>query len=601
MSVTFAGMLSCSPPPYDVRRPSHLTLLEFATGFLAQSGTLSEFQDGPELCLAIGTPRFSDAALADIAATAGPAAAWLTAFRDYGPAAPARARGRFAVVVFNPSRPSLALAVDRFGTYPVCYSGNHDYCAFADLAHAVPAAEGGIDPQAIFDYLYFHAIPAPRTIHRGVSRLPAAHTLTWNEQGLRLDNYWQPHFAPDPKRDLESSKAEFLSIVGRAVKREARGETKVGAFLSGGTDSSTVAGMLCKALKKPAPTYSIGFDAQGYDEMEYARLASRHFGTEHHEYYVTADDLVDALPRIATHYDQPFGNSSVAPSWICASRARADGITKLLAGDGGDELFGGNARYAKQTVFELYGRVPRLVRRALLEPVLGLPGMNKIKLTRKAASYVEQAAVPLPDRLEMYNLLLRLGPREVFEPGFLEQVDIAAPLIAQRGTWAQSAGSTLIDRMLAFDWKYTLADNDLPKVIGATSLAGLGVAFPLLAEDLIDFSLTLPPDWKLSKDRTLRWFFKEALKDFLPADIIAKKKHGFGLPFGVWACKHEGLRALTADALNGLGRRRIVRADFINPLINRLLPSHPGYYGEMVWILVVLELWLREYAPEYRS
>ncbi len=600
MSATFVGMLACPPSHHNTRRPDGLTTLEFANGFLAQTRARNSFQDGHDLSLAVGTAHFDDKELARTAANAGQAAAWLAAFRQYGPTAPAHARGRFAVVIFNPSRPSLTLAVDRFGTYPLCYSGDHSHCAFSDHACAVPVSEGDIDPQAIFDYLYFHVIPAPRTVHQGVSRLPAAHTLTWSGYGLRLERYWQPRFAPDPKRDLESSKAEFLAIVARAVERESR-KSGVGAFLSGGTDSSTVAGMLCKAQGKPAPTYSIGFDAQGYDEMEFARLASLHFGTEHHEYYVTADDLVEALPRVATHYDQPFGNSSVAPAWICASRARADGITRLLAGDGGDELFGGNARYAKQTVFELYGRVPRFFRSALLEPALGLPGMNRFGLTRKAASYVEQANVPLPDRLEMYNLLLRLGPQEVFEPAFLVQIDTGAPLAAQREIWTQSEGDTLIDRMLAFDWKYTLADNDLPKVTGATGLAGLGVSFPLLDEDLIDFSLTLPPDWKLSRNRTLRWFFKEALKGFLPADIIAKKKHGFGLPFGVWACQHPALRALTADTLGSLKQRGIIRPGFIGQLLDHHLPSHPGYYGEMVWILVVLELWLRQYAPEYRA
>ena len=357
--------------------------------------------------------------------------------------------------------------------------------------------------------------------------------------------------------------------------------------------------MLCKVLGAPAPTYSIGFDASGYDEMEYARIAARHFGTDHHEYYVTPDDLLAGIPRVAVHYDQPFGNSSAVPAWICAQRARDDGITKLLAGDGGDELFGGNTRYAKQKVFGAYGNVPRFVRSGLLEPALALPGMDRLPLVKKGVSYVQQAKVPLPDRLGMYNLLLRLGAAQVFEAGFLARVDQDDPLQVQRVAWAQTEGETLINRLLAYDWKFTLADNDLPKVLGTTELAGVDVAFPLLTDELLEFSLGLPPHWKL-KGLTLRWFFKEALRGFLPDAIIAKKKHGFGLPFGVWATQHAGLRRLAHDTLATLKERNIVRPAFIDTLLDELLPAHPGYYGEMVWILLVLELWLREHAPDYR-
>lgn len=146
---------------------------------------------------------------------------------------------------------------------------------------------------------------------------------------------------------------------------------KAACFLSGGTDSSTVAGMIGRAAGTAAATYSIGFDAQGYDEMEYARLASRHFGTQHHEYYVTPADLVKGIPHVAASYDQPFGNSSALPAYYCALMARDDGVTRILAGDGGDELFGGNVRYAKNRVFDAYQRVPGLLRRGLLEPWLG--------------------------------------------------------------------------------------------------------------------------------------------------------------------------------------------------------------------------------------
>jgi asparagine synthase (glutamine-hydrolysing) len=153
--------------------------------------------------------------------------------------------------------------------------------------------------------------------------------------------------------------------------------------------------------------------------------------------------------------------------------------------------------------------------------------------------------------------------------------------------------------MLALDWRYTLADNDLPKVLGTAQLAGIDVGFPLLADELLDFSLGLPPEWKL-RGLTLRWFFKEALREFLPIEIIRKKKHGFGLPFGVWAVRNEGLRELAGNALRALGERRVFRAQFIEELLSNRLAEHPGYYGEMVWIFMMLELWLEHHAPSWR-
>jgi asparagine synthase (glutamine-hydrolysing) len=169
----------------------------------------------------------------------------------------------------------------------------------------------------------------------------------------------------------------------------------------------------------------------------------------------------------------------------------------------------------------------------------------------------------------------------------------------QQETWQAANAKSLINRMLAFDWRYTLAENDLPKVCGTTRLAGVEVGFPFLDDRLLEFSLRLPPDYKL-KGLKLRWFFKEALRGFLPDAIITKKKHGFGLPFGVWVCADSALRNLVEDTLRSLNRRNIVEAVFLRSLLADLLPAHPAYYGELVWILMMLEQWLQQHAPGFR-
>jgi asparagine synthase (glutamine-hydrolysing) len=493
---------------------------------------------------------------------------------------------------------SVLGAVDRFAIRPLCYSVEGARLAFSDRADAVPArAAREIDPQALYDYLYFHVIPAPRTVFHGVSRLENGHALRFDGAGATAYAHWTPRFVEDGHATVAALKDEFRAIVRDAVAREA-GNEQVGAFLSGGTDSSTVAGML-GAVTGRARTYSIGFDAEGYDEMAYARIAAKHFGTEHHEYYVTPDDLVRGIPLVAAHYDQPFGNSSAVPAYFCALRAREDGVARLLAGDGGDELFGGNERYAKQRVFGAYEALPRGLRGGLVEPLVdGVPALGRVPLARKAASYVQQARVPMPDRLQTYNLLERLGVAEVLTPAFRATVDTGAPRAAQRRVYGASTARALVNRMLEYDWKYTLADNDLPKVCGTTALAGIEVGFPLLADEIVDFSLRLPPGLKL-KGLRLRYFFKEALRGFLPDEILAKKKHGFGLPFGVWLTRHAALREFALQALGRLAERNLVRRDFLAALGGERLRERPGYYGEMIWILVVLEHWLERRAAGF--
>ena len=544
--------------------------------------------------LEAGSPRFREPQLAAIAAREGTAAAWVAAFARYDVQAPVHVQGDFAVAIRD-HEGRVFMAVDRFSTRTLCYRVTGNAIEVGVRADVVAGAGAETDPQAIFDYLYFHSIPAPRTIFKGVQRLPAGHCATFAKGHLSVERWWKPVFVEDRPQRFDALRDELRALLRDAVKRQIVGNT-VACFLSGGTDSSTVAGIAAEVTGRPPQTFSIGFDAEGYDEMQYARIAARHFHTDHHEYYITPDDLVASIPRVAAFYDQPFGNSSVLPAYHCARLAAESGANRILGGDGGDELFGGNTRYSKQRLFELYGRVPRGLQRGVLEPMLAENGIAaRLPLLRKVASYVEQARVPMPERLQMYNLLSRLGLAEALTPEFLALVDPADALRQQRDIYAATTAGSLINRMLAFDWRYTLADSDLPKVVGATALAGIPVGFPFLDDDLVDFSLKLEPSLKL-KGLKLRWFFKEALRDFLPAAIIEKKKHGFGLPFGVWVNGHAALKSLASASINALAERGIVRADFLRKLMTEHLQQHPGYYGEMVWILIMFEQWMQRPA-----
>ena len=552
-------------------------------------------------CLCLGSPAFAEQSLADHARQHGALAAWKRALAGPWTAAAAAAaaagvHGDFAVAL-RERNGRCVLAVDRFAIHTLCYRVVDGQLRYAARADELSDAGTDLDPQAIFDYLYFHVIPSPRTIFNGVHRLPPGHFAVFEGGELTVAPYWTPSFCEPDKPSFEDLRGGFRQLLHDAVARQLDG-TKPACFLSGGTDSSTVAGMIGQVVGRPAASYSIGFEAEGYDEMAYARIAARHFHTEHHEYYVTPDDLVRSIAEVAAFHDQPFGNSSALPAYYCARLARDDGVTRLLAGDGGDELFGGNSRYAMQRIFGWYSHLPGGLRRGVLDPMFSLSAAMHLPLLRKGASYIRQANTPMPDRLQNYNLLLRLGVADVLTPAFLSRVSQRAPLEAQRAVWAAAGDAADINAMLAYDWRFTLAESDLPKVRGSTQLAGVSVGYPLLDQALLDFSLRLPAAYKLNGLK-LRWFFKEALRGFLPDTIIAKKKQGFGLPFGVWANQHEGLKRLAVDSLRSFAGRGIVRPDFVDTLLGTHLPAHPGYYGEMVWILMMLEQWLQRHAPRY--
>jgi asparagine synthase (glutamine-hydrolysing) len=505
-------------------------------------------------------------------------------------------------VVIDHARGAATAIAPRLAPRLLYWRADTDEFSIASEPHRLAHANGrvaNVTANAVFQYVYFHMIPGPATAFAGISKLDGGHTLFWNGGPASVTRYWRPRFAADPAMSETAAALELHRLLRKSVERSLAGVSAPGAFLSGGLDSSTVAG-LASQFRPGIPTVTMGFNAAGYDEIEYARIASRHFGTRPLEYYVTPDDVLRTLPTIAAAFPEPFGNSSAAAVYHCARMAREHGISLLLAGDGGDELFGGNDRYARQVVFENYARLPRTVRQSVLEPLIAAAARRTTALpVRKAQSYIEQALVPLPDRLQRYNFLHQLAPTDVFAPELMAQVDPQAPLRLLREEFSVPQTSSNVDRMLFMDWKFTLHDNDLVKVNVMADLAGVGVAYPMLADSVLDFSLEIPADWKVRRGQ-LRWFYKRAMRDFLPRAIIKKTKHGFGLPFGVWTRTHEGLRQLSEDALQSLSKRGYFRPGFLTEALRLHREGHASYYGELVWILLVLELWLQAHGPGAR-
>ena len=542
-----------------------------------------------------GQLRWRSPELASLAATQGAAAAVAEAYRRKGEACLQEMAGPFAAAVIDSRSGDGFLAIDRLGTRTMCFARMRNAFVFGSTAASVvahPDADRTLDRQAIFNYLYCHVIPSPRTIYDSVRKLQPGECVSFRDGRVESRLYWQLPYRDDEPASAAALEARFRELLEQAARHAIDGEAAIGSFLSGGTDSSTVAAMLTRVRREPARTYSIGFAWEGFDEMGYARITARHINARTREYYVTPQDIADAIPIIANAYDEPFGNDSAAPTYFCAKMAREDGIKVLLAGDGGDEVFGGNARYAKQKLFEAYGAIPPAVRRGLIEPIaLGVPGTERIAALRKLASYIRQASIPLPDRLESYNFLHRTPLAQVFEPDFLTAVDVGEPLAMSREIYGRTSSSAPVNRMMHLDLKITLADNDLRKVSRMCEVAGLEARYPLLDEDLVDFSGSIPARLKV-KGLKLRYFFKRALRDVLPAETIAKTKHGFGMPFGLWLRSHAPLAEIVHGSLDAFQRRGILRPAYIADLRQQHDTGHATYFGIMIWVIALLECWL---------
>jgi asparagine synthase (glutamine-hydrolysing) len=512
--------------------------------------------------------------------------------------------GSFALVVLDTARHSTLLAIDRIGIERLAYCLRGSDLTFGTSSELVArscGAEPSVRAQAVLSYIFFHMIPSPETVFEGVRKIPPATALLCNKETLTEYRYWQPNFIMPQSRAAAFStlKASLHAALSAAVKATHPHE-RTGAFLSGGLDSSTVTGYLGKVTQRPARTFSIGFGVDKFDELRYARITNAHFGCDAREYEVRPDDIVDEFSRMAAQFDEPFGNASALPTLCCARLAKENAVDHLLAGDGGDELFAGNRHYAHQLMFERYQRVPRFLRQYALEPFLAaIPVALRIGLVRKAHNYVVAANTPLPGRLHSWNFLHRLGFETVLHPNFVAAVDLSEPEWHVRSVYEATSSASELSRMLEFDWRLTLADNDLRKVGRMCELAGIRVSYPMLHPDVIDVSMRVPTELMM-RGRSLRTFYKRAMAGFLPAEIIAKPKHGFGLPFGLWLQRSPRLADFINESLTSLRARQIVRAEFLDRLIQLHREDDANYYGVLVWTLAMLEQWFREHHVEPR-
>ncbi|WP_193369799.1 asparagine synthetase B family protein [Pelagibius marinus] len=549
----------------------------------------------------VGTVDWRDAALIKEQQKKGAAWALRRAYLEHGLKLFDSITGAFAFAILDRQRRRVLLAIDRMGIHRLYYAAVATeglvFGTTADMVRAHPKVESSVSLQAVYGYLHAFVCRSPRTIYEAQRKLEPAQYLLWQDGRSRVASYWQMPFVPDRRKSPTQFGDELVAQVRRAVHGAVSCDevAVTGAFLSGGLDSSTVTGMLSEVTPGPVETFTIGFEEAPYDEMYYAGATARRFGARDHRYYLTAEATAMMAPKIAAYYDEPFGNSSALPAYFCAVQAREAGMTRLLAGDGGDEILAGNSRYLEQLKQGRYQRLPKPLRIALKSVIFHLPLLCSTRLCRRAQQHILRAEMPLPERLEAYNFYQPGRMAEVFDPQILPALDLDAPWRELRQAYLGAAAEDPLLRMMHLDLKYALADADLKKVTGMCDLAGIDVAFPFLDDDLVAFCATIPPELLL-KDGRLRAFYKDTFRHLLPQEVIAKKKHGFGMPFYEWTRDDPRLRELAYDSLGSLRGRHIISGGFIDEVRRQhARPARTPYDG-LVWDLMMLELWFASHG-----
>jgi asparagine synthase (glutamine-hydrolysing) len=513
-------------------------------------------------------------------------------YEEHGVDCLARLRGMFAFALWDAPRRRLFLARDRAGEKPLYWAARDGRLWFASelgaLVRGLPWRPA-VDLDAIEQYLGLQYVPAPFTAYEGVAKLPAAHFLTVSPGGVpRIDRFWRLRFGTPRRVSLHDAVAETRALVEDAVAVRRVADVPLGAFLSGGIDSSTVVALLARASSRPIRTFSI--EVPGAGEASYARLVARRFSTEHHELAV-APDVVSLLPRMVEMYGEPFADSSAIPTFQLAEMARRD-VVVALSGDGGDEAFAGYHRYAIEQLAQGVGRLPWPLPELVHAILRRLPGA-RLRTAREFAAHAWRS--PVERYLYLLAHFTRRDKERLLGPALAERARHGRVARDFERLLAASDADDAINRLLDLDTQTYLPDDIFTKVDIASMAHALEVRAPFADHLLLEHMAQLSGALKLRGFRG-KQLLRRAVRDLLPASILARRKKGFDLPVDRWL--REDLFDLSHDLLTDATAR--VRGLFDPTQVRRLLDEHAAgvAHGRRLWNLVVLELWFRRCVDE---
>jgi len=523
------------------------------------------------------------------------------AYEEYGEGCFQRFNGMFAIAIWDEQRKRLILARDRLGKKPLYYSHMNETFLFASELKAImayPAFSRKVDSLSLMKYLFFEFIPAPHTIFKDAKKVLPASYLIWDGKETKVTEYWSPFNRQEPKEDLSLAEAEsrITELLRQSVRSRLISDVPLGIFLSGGIDSSAITALAQKENPGKIKTFSIGFEDASFDESKYSLLASRHIGTEHHAQTMTSADLLNIVPRLPDILDEPMADASILPTYLLSKFAR-EHVTVALGGDGGDELFAGYPTYLAHKFADQYERClgfahPVLAFLAKLLPVSD----DNISFDFKVKKFLSGIGYPDGIRNSVWLGSFSFSENErVLSPGIGPQFNRDRLAEDIRFYERKFPLTDRLTRLQYLDLKLYLQESILVKVDRASMASSLEVRAPFLDHQLVEFVMGLPPKWKLN-GFTSKYILKEVMKNFLPDEVVRRKKKGFGVPIAKWV--KGPLKELFEDLLSF---DRIKREGFLDPrCVATLLQDHLGNKKDnrkQLWTLLVWELWMNRYHP----
>ena len=519
------------------------------------------------------------------------------AYDQYGADCAKHLRGMFAFAIWDERTQELFLARDRVGKKPILYAQVNGQLVFGSEFSALlqhPDISKDIDVEALNQYLSFMCVPAPLTAYRAIRKLEPGHSLRYRKGEIKIERYWQPDFSQ--KLDISEQEAgeRAIEILRDAVKVRLMSEVPLGAFLSGGIDSSAVVALMSQESSAPVKTFSIGFEEQDFSELHHARRVAEHVGANHHEFIVRPDAL-EVLPILVEHYGEPYADSSAVPTYYVARETRKH-VTVALNGDGGDESFAGYERYAAMRLAEQYHRIPAVLRDNVMRQAIELMPSSETKRSRvrDVKRFVEAASLPKAERyLRWVSVFDSQAKQDLYTENFKRETraDSAAGII---DPWfARANGSGIVDAALLTDIMTYLPNDLLVKVDIATMANSLEARSPFLDHHVIEFAASLPEKYKL-RGLTTKYLLKRVLKKLLPAENLGRRKMGFGVPIGHWF--RGKLEPFLRETI--LSESALKRGLFKPEAVKRLVELHTRSerdFSHQLWTLLMLELWFQRF------
>lgn len=519
------------------------------------------------------------------------------AYDQYGVDCPKHLRGMFVFAIWNERTQELFLARDRVGKKPLLYAEVNGQLIFGSEFSALllhPDISREIQPEAIDYYLSFMAVPAPLTVYKAIRKLEPGHWLRWRNGNVELQRYWEPDFTKKIDISEEEAGERTVEILRDAVKVRLMSEVPLGAFLSGGIDSSAVVALMAQESSERVKTFSIGFDEQDFSELHHARRVAEHVGADHHE-FIVRPDAIEVLPMLVEHYGEPYADSSALPTYYVAKETRKH-VTVALNGDGGDESFAGYERYIAMGLTEKYRMIPSFLRESVIRQAVNLiptdpTKRSKVKSAQRLLAVVaRQKTGRYMHWMSTFNDELK-GP--LYSDSFREQTS-GANAIGILDTWFKRAnGIGMVDALLLTDQMTYLPNDLLVKVDIATMAVSLEARSPFLDHHVIEFAASLPQNLKLRR-LTGKYLLKKVLRKLLPSENLTRRKMGFGVPIGHWF--RGKMQPFLREVV--LSDKALRRGLFKPEAVKHLVDSHTRAerdYSHQLWSLLMLELWFNRF------